>query len=236
MAPFNYVLCSQAAALLRSFSIGDELVLAAALLFTRCADLDENVTELMKGLGDAHSQDALQHTLGWYSFLRFTNPTGHYELALSSRVHAALAARLKDVAFSEPVDSLNWHNVVHDQYTKVTKVAPNFGPPEDWKGIVPTFGTLSFDFVSGVLAPESAQPISNDLLNEVITTDLGIALDAWGRPVPERDFEVASHQVARLRPVVSNMTFTSEQVKKLVGAFLFSFLHAAVCTFSPDFK
>ncbi|GLI68625.1 hypothetical protein VaNZ11_013103, partial [Volvox africanus] len=220
MAPFNYVLCHQAATLLRSFSLGEEMVLAAALLFSRCADLDENVTELTEALGDRYMQDALQQKLGWYSYLRFSNPTGHYELSLSFRVHTALAARLKDVAYSEPVDSLNWHNVIHDQYTKISKVAPNFGPPEEWKGLVPTLGTLSFDYVSGVLAPEDSITISNDLLHDVITCDLGISLDASGRPLPEHDFDVASHQVARLRPVVSNMSFTSDQVKQLVDAFL----------------
>ncbi len=66
MAPFNYVLSNQAATLLRTFSIGDEMVLAAALLFTRCADLDENVTALTEALGAEASAFSLQRALGWW--------------------------------------------------------------------------------------------------------------------------------------------------------------------------
>ncbi len=30
--------------------------------------------------------------------------------------------RLKDVAYSEPIEALNWVNIVHDLYTTSTKV------------------------------------------------------------------------------------------------------------------
>lgn len=55
------------------------------------------------------------------------------------------------------------------------QVANNFGPPEAWKGLVPGNGTLSFDYVSGVLAPEDAQPVADALLNEVLTQDVSAA-------------------------------------------------------------
>lgn len=53
--------------------------------------------------------------------MRFTNATGHYELGLSTKVHQALACRLKDVAHSEPEDAANWVNVIYEQYTATTK-------------------------------------------------------------------------------------------------------------------
>jgi hypothetical protein len=41
---------------------------------------------------DVHS---LHLELGWYSYVRFSNATGHYELNLAQQVHCALAGRLK---------------------------------------------------------------------------------------------------------------------------------------------
>lgn len=38
---------------------------------------------------------ALHEELGWYSYTRFSNPTGHYELNLTTAVHQALCTRLK---------------------------------------------------------------------------------------------------------------------------------------------
>ncbi|KAG2497889.1 hypothetical protein HYH03_004155 [Edaphochlamys debaryana] len=219
MAPFNYLYCHQAATLLKAFTIGDEMVLAAALLFTRAADLDDNITAISEALQADTSQNSLHDVLGWYSYTRFSNPTGHYELNLNSKVHQALATRLKDTAYSEPVDAVNWLNVIHDMYTTQTKVPGNFGPPELWKGLVPHSGTLSLDYVSAILAPEDAAPVGEALLNEVLVQDLGIELDPAGQPVPCPDYAVASEQVARLRPIVANMAFTAAQVKKLVDAF-----------------
>ncbi|KAG2440423.1 hypothetical protein HYH02_010310 [Chlamydomonas schloesseri] len=219
MAPFNYLYCHQAATLLRTFTIGDEMVLAAALLFSRCADLEDSITALSTALKADTSQDSLHEALGWYSYVRFSNPTGHYELNLCSKVHQALATRLKDVAYSEPVEALNWINVIHDMYTTSTKVPNNFGPPEGWKGLVPHSGTLSFDYVSGVWVGEDTPPVSDQLLADVLQHDLGIPLDPQGAPVPTRDAAAAGEQVARLRPLVANMAFTTAQVRRLVEAF-----------------
>lgn len=69
----------QAAALLRAFSIGDEMVLAAALLFSRCIDLDDNIMALTEVLADS-SQDKLHNTLGWW-----VGPGGVVEVGGGSR-------------------------------------------------------------------------------------------------------------------------------------------------------
>lgn len=66
MAPFNYLYCHQAATLLRTFTVGDEMVMAAALLFTRCADLDHSITALSEALSNDASTDGLHHALGWW--------------------------------------------------------------------------------------------------------------------------------------------------------------------------
>ncbi len=66
MAPFNYLYCHQAATLLRTFTVGDEMVAAAALLFTRCADLDDNITALSEALSSDTSTDSLHYALGWW--------------------------------------------------------------------------------------------------------------------------------------------------------------------------
>ncbi len=85
---------AQIAQVLKCFTMGDELVRSAALLFTRAADLEESV-EAMTSVMQERDIHALQQQLGWYSYCRFSNPTGHYELNLTTHVHQALASRLK---------------------------------------------------------------------------------------------------------------------------------------------
>ncbi len=53
----------------------------------------------------------------------------------------------------------------------------------------------------------------------MLPVQLGISLDPTGVPIPETDYNTASEQVARLRPIVANMAFTTAQVKMVVDAF-----------------
>lgn len=56
--------CMQAATLLRHFTTGAEMVLAAAILFCRATDLDDNLRALTAPLNE-RDQALLQQTLGW---------------------------------------------------------------------------------------------------------------------------------------------------------------------------
>lgn len=64
-------------------------------------------------------------------------------------------------------------------------------------------------------SPRPAPPPSLPCLRPPRPTpamQLNIAMDAGGTPVPERDYAFAGEQVARLRPIVANMYFTTAQV------------------------
>ncbi len=44
---------------------------------------------------------------------------------------------VQDVAYAEPSDNNNWHNIIHDMYSHKMKWPSNFGPPESWKSAIP---------------------------------------------------------------------------------------------------
>ena len=52
----------------------------------------------------AHDFERVTSKLGWYAFMRFSNPTGHYEFNLSTLVHKHLASRLKDQVWDGQID------------------------------------------------------------------------------------------------------------------------------------
>ncbi|KAL6748153.1 hypothetical protein V8C86DRAFT_2885468 [Haematococcus lacustris] len=219
MAPFHYFYCHQVAQVLHCFSMGSELVRCAALLFTRCADLEEGMDTLTAAMQerDVH---ALHQELGRYIHCRFSNATGHYELDLTTAVGQAFAARLKDVAYAEPSDSNNWHNVVHDLYSHSLKVPFNYGPPEAWKGLIQQKGTLSLDFVSAVLPPPEATPLTEEGFADFLRTVVGVRFNASGAVVAEEGYERADQQVAQLRQGLGfNTYFTAAQVRRLMDCF-----------------
>ncbi|KAG1666022.1 hypothetical protein FOA52_010932 [Chlamydomonas sp. UWO 241] len=215
MAPFTYLNCHQVATLLACFApMSNELVEAAATLFTRASDLEDNLDQLTFAMQERDMR-SLHDKLGWYSYLRFCNPTGHYEFSLSMPAHRHLATRLKDVAIAEPPNlpsglNNNWVNLVHDLYTDTMKVYQNYGAPESWKSMVPMQGVLSFDFVSGAVPPEDAAPISDEQLMEFLVNGVGIAVDPLtGVLVPETDHEKADMQIAMLRQEVGAHLFVT---------------------------
>ena len=70
--------CMQASAILRPFADGEEKMDAALMLFTRLVS-----NSSLEGLS-AREQKRLSSRLGVLTAFRATNPTGHYELSLSS--------------------------------------------------------------------------------------------------------------------------------------------------------
>mmetsp|Transcript_24719 Transcript_24719/g.67372 ORF Transcript_24719/g.67372 Transcript_24719/m.67372 type:complete len:971 (-) Transcript_24719:3284-6196(-) len=220
IAPFTYLYCHQIASILQCFSMGDEAVRAAALLFTRAADLEENLDALTSALQD-YDVLSLQQMLGWFSYCRFSNPTGHYELNLTTPVHQAIAVRLKDVAYGEPSEGSNWYNVVYDMYSHAVKVPSNYGPPDFWKGVIPTRGTVSLDYVSTTRPPAEALPIGDEELIDFLHQEIGLTLDNTGNVVPEEDYSTADMQLALLRQEAGHrFWFTCVQVRRIMDAFL----------------
>jgi hypothetical protein len=114
---------------------------------------------VLNALGERDRQE-LQSLLGWYINYRFSNPTGHYDLALSSSQSRFLALRLKDVARAAP-EGHQWINIIHDMYSSTMKTSSSCGPPEGWHGTIPTAGSLSVDFVQLDPPPPSAIPIAD---------------------------------------------------------------------------
>lgn len=72
-----HCLTPQVGKVLKAFSMGDELVTAAAVLFTRSADLESHMSDLTTHMSDRDIR-SLQQELGWYSYFRFSNPTGEW--------------------------------------------------------------------------------------------------------------------------------------------------------------
>ncbi len=48
----------------------------------------------------------------------------------------------------------------------------SYGPPQDWKGLVPHEGTLSVDFVSTLPLPEGATAMSDEELKALLTHEV----------------------------------------------------------------
>ncbi|GAX76994.1 hypothetical protein CEUSTIGMA_g4441.t1 [Chlamydomonas eustigma] len=234
MAPFNFLYCHQIAIALSTFTpLADELVQAASILFTRAADLEDNMDLIMKAM-EERDMVTLQGVLGWNSYIRFSNPTGHYELSLSTSSHKHYATRLKDQAYTEALEipaplgapgmvpNSNWINLAHDLYTSTVKVYSSYGPPEAWKTLVPNTGVLSFDYVSATVPPNDAVPISDDQLLEFLHRGLGIGFDsATGALVPEADNTKGDVQIALLRQELGlHFYVTCEQVVRIMDCFL----------------
>ena len=77
--PPAHLPATQIAIMLSYFGMGEELVNAAAILFTRAADLEKNVDLLTSSFVDSQNDRdlmALMDLLGWYSYVRYSNPTG----------------------------------------------------------------------------------------------------------------------------------------------------------------
>eukprot|EP00955_Chlamydomonas_euryale_P089637 364481-Chlamydomonas_euryale.AAC.20 len=62
--------------------------------------------------------------------------------------------------------------------------------------MVPSVGTLAFDFVSAAVPPADAVPISDDQLMEFLANSVGVGVDpSTGVLVPEHDDEKADLMV-----------------------------------------
>lgn len=66
---------------------GSQKIEAAALLFTRAADLEEGIMELTRTLTDRDLHE-LMAMLGWYAYLRWGNPTGKAQLTAHTLLHS----------------------------------------------------------------------------------------------------------------------------------------------------
>eukprot|EP00798_Chlamydomonas_sp_ICE-L_P022708 gene22707-29864_t len=180
MAPFNYFYCHQIAQLLGTFSMGDECVNAAAMLFTRAADLEENM-DLLFGAIKRRDMFELQTTLRWFLSCRFANFVGHYELNLSQAIDRHLARRLMDEAQSEAVDRNNWINLEHDLYTSTTKFTSV--DRNNWINLehdlytsttkVPKLGMLCVDCVSSKVPPAGEEALDEETFREFMEHGIG---------------------------------------------------------------
>ena len=74
-APFTFLTCKQAGAILRTFGVGSDTVLAATTLFSRVADAETALHQLVAGLNE-RDRGGFTAQLGCYESLRFSNPTG----------------------------------------------------------------------------------------------------------------------------------------------------------------
>jgi hypothetical protein len=136
---------------------------------------------------------------------RFSNPSGHYELALSSPLQRFLALRLKDVAATCPEGHL-WANIVHDMFSTTARTPGSFGPPEAWHGGVPSAGTLAMDYVQLEPPPPGCTPVADSELAAFAVERLGAPVyavqalleeaAARGQPWPEEVEEAAAGEQA----------------------------------------
>eukprot|EP00798_Chlamydomonas_sp_ICE-L_P002488 gene2488-5443_t len=210
--------CRQSSALLNMFAIGGDKVTAAVLLFSRAADLDTGYEEILGALSgcDVH---AFHQQLG--------------------------SPPPQDVAYEEPepATNCNWINIVFDMSLSTLKVPGNYGPPPGWKEDIPSSGSLSFDFVSGIIPPEDADPnpcsLSFDFVSGVappedaeastdgeLTTYLknvvGVEFDEFEIPAPSNSFDVGDRQISALRQSAicsSRRYYTCDQVLYFVNCF-----------------
>ena len=88
---------------------------------------------------------------------------GHYELNLTIPFHRLIANRLKDCVYGEAQGPV-WCNIIYDEYSKQLRLSSNYGPPESWKTMIPTIGTLSLDYVTQEPVPAEAQPLTHSSL------------------------------------------------------------------------
>lgn len=91
--------------------------------------------------------------------------------------HRMIANRLKDCAFSEKPGPV-WRNIVYDEYSKQLRLPFNHGPPEAWKTMTPTVGTLSLDYVASVSIPEDAVVLTEDQILPLLKNEA--ILQSWG--------------------------------------------------------
>ncbi|GMH33627.1 hypothetical protein BSKO_01461 [Bryopsis sp. KO-2023] len=215
-SPYNFFLCSQIQRILHKFSMGDERVEAAVMMFTRALDTDECLKDLMEPLHERESR-LFYDALSFYGFYVFSNATGHYELNLTLPAHRHIANRLKDASLEEP-ESFNWKNIIYDQYSQQMRFAISYGPPSDWKTVIPSAGTLSLDYVSSLSAPEGATPTAEDDLQQMLSGPVGIHFEA-GKPHPASNADNADNQIMYLRREVTNRYFECQQVKTILNCF-----------------
>jgi hypothetical protein len=110
LAPYSYFNTAQIVRLLKGIATGDVLVWAACVLFTRCVDLEAGGYELILGSMSERDSFYVQKALGMLGCFKGSNPTGHYELDLSTAAHRFLAVRLKDAALEEG-SAMTWRNI-----------------------------------------------------------------------------------------------------------------------------
>jgi hypothetical protein len=110
LAPYSYLNASQIVRLLKGIGTGDMLVRAACVLFTRCIDLEDGGYELILNSMSERDSYYTKKSLGMLGCFKGSNPTGHYELNLSTIAQRFIAVRLKDAAFEEG-SALTWRNI-----------------------------------------------------------------------------------------------------------------------------
>lgn len=76
LAPHHVFLCSQIKSMLANFSMGDERVEAAVMMFTRALDTDECLDQLMEPLHERERR-LFYEALSFYGFYVFANATGN---------------------------------------------------------------------------------------------------------------------------------------------------------------
>lgn len=74
-APYHLFLCSQVEHILEKFSMSDERLEAAVVLFTRAVDSDINLKVLLRTLHERERR-LFYRDVGFYSSFAFSNPTG----------------------------------------------------------------------------------------------------------------------------------------------------------------
>lgn len=77
LAPHHVFLCSQIKSMLSNFSMGDERVEAAVMMFTRALDTDESLDQLMEPLHERERRQFYEK-LSFYGFYVFANATGNH--------------------------------------------------------------------------------------------------------------------------------------------------------------
>ncbi|KAK9822745.1 hypothetical protein WJX74_003017 [Apatococcus lobatus] len=199
---------SQAKIILQSFSEGEEKLQAALIIFTR---LDSNFQ--LEGLSQRESK-RLGGRLGVLGAFRADNPTGHYELSLSSLLERMMARRLADLALSEG-DALTWRAIAweHDW------LHSSPGIPSAWHGRIPDKGLLYLDFISGDRPALGKAPLSDAELQGKLRSRnvLGSSLKGqagWpALPGPQ----AGTTQLCNLRAMSPDLIVTAEQVKCMLA-------------------
>lgn len=247
-APYHFFLCHQIRHILQKFSMSDERLEAASVLFTRSVDTDENLEVMLSPLHERERR-IFHRNVAHYSSYVFSNPTGnisnfkafskrmlrkgHYELNLTIPLHRLIASRLKDCAYSESEGPV-WKNIIYDEYSKQLRLSANYGPPEKWKTMIPTIGTLSLDYVTHEPIPVEAQPMTHEALMHFLEFKVGkkeihlysrycfqvnIQFAADGQPVCSTNCSVADTQIMQLRREITNRFLTCAQLLIILSCF-----------------